>query len=137
MPSFQRLFIESKGQPIIHNGQTIQMVDRLLVKNEQHLRLIFESIKAEWRQGVHLSTDGDFIVNDMTVKKAVVLWHDTAPKEVLIQVHTKKGECFVKNVWDSGNGTMDSWHNGAAMIVEDIVSGKRYRCNDGQPDDDF
>lgn len=137
MPSFQSLFFESKGQPVVYNGQTIQMVDRIPIKNGQFLRVIFEGVNAEWRQGVHLKTDGDFIVNNKTVKKAVVLWHDTAPREVLLQVHTKKGECWIKNVWDTGNGVMDSWHNGAAMIVEEIATGKRYRCNDGQPDDDF
>ena len=113
------------------------MVDRLSIKNGQSLKVIFESVSAEWRQGVHLSTDGNFIVNNMTVKKSVVLWQDTAPKEVLLQIHTKKGECWIKNVWDTGNGVMDSWHNGAAMKVEEIGSGKRYRCNDGKPDDDF
>lgn len=137
MPSFEKLFFASKGQPVVYNGQTIQMVDHIPIKDGQFLRVIFESVKAEWRQGIRLKTDGEFIVNNKTIKKAVVLWHDTAPREVLLQVHTKKGDCSIKNVWDTGNGVMDSWHNGAAMIVEEVPTGKRYRCNDGQPDDDF
>ena len=43
----------------------------------------------------------------------------------------------VKNVWDVGNGVIESWHNGAAMIVELLPDGRRYLCNDGFADDDF
>lgn len=59
------------------------------------------------------------------------------PIEILMKVQTTKGECFIKNVWDPGDGTMDSCHNEAGMIVENIPSGRRYLCNEGQPDEDF
>ena len=137
MPSFEDLFLKSKGQPVDYNGRTIQMVDRLAVADGQQLKVTFESVNAEWRQGVCLTTDGGFVVNNQTVKKSVVLWHDTAPREVLLRVQTKKGYCQVKNVWDTGDGVVHSWHNGAAMIVEEIPSGRRYKCNDGRADDDF
>ena len=137
MPSFYNLFLKSKGQPVNYNGQVIQMVDRLTVVDGQQLKLTFESMDADWRQGVCLTTDGGFVVNNKIVKKATVVWFDSAPREVLLKVHTKKGECQVKNVWDTGDGVMHSWHNGAAMLVEEIASGRRYKCNDGQPDDDF
>ncbi len=32
---------------------------------------------------------------------------------------------------------MHSWHNGAAIIVEPVPFGRRYRCNDGIANDDF
>jgi hypothetical protein len=137
MPSFQQLFIKSKGQPVEYNGQTIRMVDHLKILDGQILKVVFESVNADWRQGVCLTTDGGFVVNNQSIKKSVALWHDTAPSEVMLRVQTKKGECWVKNVWDIGNGVMESWHNGAAMIVEEIACGRRYKCNDGQPDDDF
>jgi len=43
----------------------------------------------------------------------------------------------IKNVWDTGNGVIQSWYNGSAMVVEEIENGKRYRCNDGHPDNNF
>ena len=137
MPSFEDLFLKSKGQPVIYNGQTVQMVDRLSVFNGQQLKVAFESVDAEWRQGVCLTTDGSFVLNNQTVKKSVALWHDTSPREVLLKIQTKKGECQVRNVWDTGDGVMHSWHNGAAMVVEETASERRYKCNDGRPDDDF
>jgi hypothetical protein len=137
MPSFEDLFLKSKGQPVEYNGQTIQMVDRVPVTDGQQIRVVFESTNSDWKQGVHIASDGSFEVNGQTVKKAVVLWKDTAPREVLLKVKSKKGECLVKNVWDIGDGVMHSWHNCAAMIVEKSGSVRRYKCNDGRADDDF
>jgi hypothetical protein len=137
MPAFEELFLESKGQPVLYKGQRIQMVDNVPALNGQELKVTFESVNSDWRQGVALTTDGGFVVNKQTIRKSVVLWHDTAPKEVSVIIQTKKGQCQIKNVWDTGNGVMHSWHNGAAMIVEELGCVRRYRCNDGRPDDDF
>jgi len=137
MPSFESLFLKSKGQPITFNEHTIQMVDLLYVKDGQEIRLEFESKEADWRQGVSLKTDGAFNVNGQTITKSIVLWYDTAPRNLLLKIQTGTGECRVKNVWDTGDGVIQSWHNGAAMIVEKTATGRRYRCNDGQPDEDF
>ena len=63
MPSFEDLFLKSKGQPVVYNGRTIQMVDRLRVHDGQLLKVTFESVNADWRQGVCLSTDIGFVVN--------------------------------------------------------------------------
>jgi hypothetical protein len=137
MPSFEDLFLKSNGQPVEYDGQTIQMIDRLPVTDGQQLCIAFESVNSEWRQGIHLTTDGAFEVNGQTVKKVVVLWQNTAPRVVVLRIKSKKGECLIKNVWDVGDGVMHSWHNRAAMIVEDHASFRRYRCNDGRADDDF
>ncbi len=58
-----------------------------------------------------------------------------------IKIFTNKDYVWVKNIWEGvdhrGKKYVDSGHNGAAMIVEKIENGRRYRCNDGTPDDDF
>jgi hypothetical protein len=54
-----------------------------------------------------------------------------------LEVIGKVSTIEVKNVWDVGDGVIHSWHNGAAMIVEPLPNGRRYRCNDGLADDDF
>jgi hypothetical protein len=115
----------------------IQLVDRLPVRSGEVLRVEIESTDSDWRQGVALSTDGDFVIDGRSVGGDIVLWTDTAPPVVLVRVASTTGECRVKNVWDVGDGTVHSWHNGAAMTVDDTVAGRRYRCNDGHPDEDF
>lgn len=137
MPSFESFFAQSKGQPIQFAGRTVQMVDRIHISSGQEIKLRFLASKSHWRQGVYLTADGGFMVNGNFLKKAVVLWQDTAPAEVLFQVQSKKGEFQVRNVWDVGDGVMHSWHNGGAMILEQSNNVRRYHCNDGEPDEDF
>jgi hypothetical protein len=137
MINFEDLFVASRGQPVEYEGEIIQLTDALSLPGAATVRIIREGSKRGWRQGIHLSTDGHFIVNEQTIPKAVVLWADTAPAIVSVGIHSESGTCHVKNVWDTGDGTMQSWHNGAAMIVEHIDSGRLYRCNDGKPNADF
>lgn len=85
-----------------------------------------------------LRFEGKFKINDQIIRRGIVLWHDTAPQTVELEFLGKPSSTIeVKNVWDVGDGVIHSWHNGAAMIVEQLPSGRRYRCNDGFADDDF
>ncbi len=137
MPSFDKLFSESKERPVLYNGLRIWRVDVLGVNRRQGLKVVFDCANSNWRQGIRLDIDDRFEINGQTIRKAIVLWQDTAPKECRFVAHSKKGEVLVRNVWDTGDGVVDSWHNGAAMIVEEFPNGKRYKCNDGLADDDF
>jgi hypothetical protein len=78
-----------------------------------------------------------FEFNKHITKKSVVIWSDTAPREIILKVRTKNGDCSVKNTWDWDDGVTRYGDNGAAMIVEETASGRLYKCNDGRPDDDF
>jgi hypothetical protein len=137
MPSFEELFLKSKGRPVKHRGKVLQMVDHIDVHSGQEFILAFESTNSKWRQGVYCETNGVFIVLGQELEQAVVLWSDTSPNEVMIKVKTKNGKISIRNVWDTGDGIMHSWHNGGAMIVETHDGLRRYKCNDGFPDDDF
>jgi hypothetical protein len=137
MPSFEEMFRQTKGKPIQWNGQTLVMVDAFPVGKRERLRLVFESFGSEWKQGVLLSTKGSFVVNGKDCGRQVVLWQDTAPKQVDFEVSSKDGSVLIKNCWDTGDGVINSWHHGAAMIVDDLGGKRRYRCNDGHPDEDF
>ena len=137
MPSFQEMFEKSTGKPIAYQGQILVMMDVFPTDGATTLRLVFEECKAEWRQGVALRFDGKFKVNNQIIRKGIVLWQDTAWRTVDVEVIGKAPAIEVNNVWDVGDGVIHSWHHGAAMIVEALSDGRRYRCNDGFPDDDF
>ncbi len=138
MPSFEELFIASRGRPVEYEGKTLLMMDRIPMTGVKTLRVVFEHRGGEWRQGVGLNCDGSFRVNEQLIhgKTGLVLWEDTAPQSAIIEV-VAATEVRVKNVWDGGDGVIESWHNGAAMVAEDVPGGRRYRCNDREPDDDF
>lgn len=138
MPVFEELFRKSKGQPVEYQGLRLQLADTLVVSPSDRLIIEFQSAEGRYRQGIMLKTDGRFVINAQEIRKAAVLWQDTAPDTVTVDVHSQNGEVLVYNVWDHGDGVTQAWHNGAAMVVEDLGSGmKRYSCNDGYPDDDL
>jgi len=140
MVVFEELFLESRGKPVEYNGRTIQMVDIVPLHTWQKVRLTFEKIGSDWKQGVMLKSKGEFLINEQRVKNSVVLWQDSAPRTLEFEIDSKdskEGQLEVRNVWDTGDGTVHSWHAGAAIYVEEMATGKRYHCNDGHLDDDF
>ncbi len=114
-------------------------MDRLDTKGTRLVRIHFEERHGSWRQGVRLKCNGQFRVNEQLIpgKDGIVLWEDTAPRSVDIELCGSIDEVRVYNVWDTGNGVIEAWHNGAAMIIEELPTGRRYRCNDGNPDARF
>lgn len=137
MPSFQKRFADSGGKPITYKDKTLFITDRFPVANSARLRLYFEASNGEWRQGVVLRGDAELEVNGKVIGKHIVLWNDTAPPVIELGVRGNAETLTVYNVWDAGDGTIDARHNGAAMIIEEVPNGRRYRCNDGLADDDF
>lgn len=113
------------------------MMDHFPTNGASQLRLVFESCNGEWRQGIQLQVNGKFKVNGQSIRKGIVLWHDTAPEVVNFEISANVSTVEVNNVWDVGDGVIHWWHNGAAMIVEAVENGSRYHCNDGFADDDF
>jgi hypothetical protein len=137
MPSFQQLFAATQGEPIEYQTRTLILVDRFPVPKSTNLKLTFESIGSDWKQGVILKADGEFIVAGRTIRNQVIFWYHTAPKEITLSLKSQQGYVEVYNAWDTGDGCVHSWHNGAAMWTEKIEKGRRFHCNDGHPDDDF
>lgn len=138
MPSFQEQFEASGGMPIEYRGQTLRMVDDYPVPDARIIRLELESADSEWRQGVYLTIEsGRIVVEGKDCQNGAVLWYDSAPQSVHVEIAGDATTIQIRNVWDTGNGVLESWHHGAAMIVEEGRKQRRYRCNDGHPDDDF
>jgi len=134
---FDRIFSTAAGRPIQYKDKLIERMDVIQIEKECHLRVAFLSVDSNWRQGIRLETKGTFYVNNQVLDKKIVLWQDTAPKEVPIFIKTKNKELIVYNVWDTGNGSIDAWHNGAAFYKKIDEYSRIYYCNDGHPDDNF
>jgi hypothetical protein len=139
MPAFDKAFAAAKEDFVEYKGKRLFQFDRFPLSGVPKFCMHFESASAAWRQGVRLKCDGTFHVNGQNIpgKGGFVLWQDTAPPTVEIEAVGNVTEVLLYNVWDMGDGTIHSWHNGAAMVVEELPNGRRYRCNDGEPDDDF
>lgn len=134
---FDKLFISNTERPIKYGDKLIERIDIIKVEKECYIYIVFLSVNSDWRQGVILESKGTFFVNNQKFDKKIVLWQDSAPQEVEIHLKTKNKELIVYNVWDTGNGVIDAWHNGAAFYKESDQNSWVYYCNDGYPDDDF
>lgn len=157
MPSFDELFIASKGQPITYNDRRLVLADKFPVNNGDTLIAAIEKTNSEWPQGFYIDITGSCECNGKVFKQGkgikMLFWQKTATPQIKLKVFTKKDFVWVANIWektsiytvrDSDDNiiqkeskSMDYGHHGAAMIVEEIENGRRYRCNDGHPDDNF
>lgn len=145
MPSFQELFDETDEPTIKYKGMTLHWADKFPVASGDTLVISIEKTNSEYRQGLTIDITGTCEMDGELFKKGkgvkMLFWEDTAPKQFEMTVFTKQAFVAVQNVWE-GTGNMgrkyvDSGHHGAAMIVEEIENGRRYRCNDGHPDENF
>jgi hypothetical protein len=135
---FEKLFMESKGKPIIYNGKTLKMIDEVILKESKaNLKITFISSDSIWNQGLVIKTKGEFQVNKQKIPDKIILWQDTSPKKVELLVISEDKKLIIYNVWKTQDGTIHYWHNGGAMNIEEREGTRIYNCNDGYPDDDF
>jgi len=169
--NFKELFKDTPGeeypQKRLYKEKTIFLADKFLVKPSEKLRFTIEQTNSRYPQGFCISLEsGYFKIDDDPEKYTspynIMLWEDCE-----VQVFTKKGYFFIKNIWETivfeeerfdmtgkpktvkfpegkpetcfvdGNQWSMGRGNGAAMYSEDIPDGKRYFCNDGDEDGDF
>jgi len=157
MPDFGELFMEAMDVSVEWNGKTVVMSDKFPVSNGDILLISIEKTNSDRRQGLCINITGSCEINGEVRKIGkgiqMLFWEDTAPKKIKLKVITKKDFVWVNNIWEQINSYLtsdssgktitkestlvDSGHNGAAMIIEEIENGRRYHCNDGFPDEDF
>lgn len=114
---FEKLFIEAKGQPITYQGKELKMVDRInLPSSEVALKVSFLSTDSKWKQGIVFHTRGEFEVNGQLLPTKIILWVDTAPKELQLLIKSKDRVLVTYNVWQTEDGTTHYRHNGGLCI---------------------
>lgn len=136
MPNFENDFINSRGNPIKYKDIELIRIDKIPVKKifSGYIRII--SINSEWRQGIKLRADGFLKINSIKGNNFII-WSENVKESVFFEGTSKNLQLIVWNAWDSGNCATDSLHNGAAMILEVDKNIRRYKCNDGHPDENF
>jgi hypothetical protein len=98
------------------------------VINRELIFVVFEHANSSWRQGIWLKTDLGIETNN-ELCPSVVLWFDTAPREISCRCLTNDNCLSIYNVWDKGKGReSQAWS--AGMLVEEVPNGRRYKCND-------
>lgn len=134
MIDFEKEFRATGGQPFERHGRKYHLMYVLETTGYSRLEIAFESARPPYRQGIRLESDQPLRIAGKE-SQAMLLWYDTAPRHVECDCAGCQS-VRIWNVWDTGDGTVHSWHNGAAMIVKPIGKNAwRFACNDGHPDD--
>lgn len=134
---FDEMFEQSSGNSIEIDGRRVSLIDKLEIEHLTNLIVRIISWDRKLRQGVRLDCNGTFQLNGRKIPKATVLWADTAPSAVDVEILRPKGALIVSNVWDTGNGVVERWSGNAGMLIERIGTKSVYRCNDLRRNEDF
>lgn len=141
MLNFSKLFINNNGNPIIHNGKTLIMADRLAVERNFKAEIELISVHSKWRQGISFKTKGKIDVGDGLIGPSHIFWQELWTVKnlgpIVVNGNSKDGIFFLYNSWYE-NGSQQAWVRNAAMIREVIGENEYiYHCNDGDWDEDF
>ncbi|MDE3056055.1 MAG: hypothetical protein KGI80_05145 [Verrucomicrobiota bacterium] len=154
MASFDQQFADAhaKGESVYFKGTKIERIDRFPVKSEDVLFCtIEEAVKKDlYLQGFCIKVTGHAEVDGKIFKQGkgirLHFWDGFCDNGVIIKVFTKLDHVIVYNVCERDvtylandvdgsplerhSKTLDYCYNGAAMIIEEIEGGRRYRCSD-------
>ena len=139
MAEFESLFRASRGAPILYQGETLLLMDRIPVPERCRLSVLLRSTDSEWPQAVRLKTKGR-LTSRITGAEgpSMVLWAGDAREPHSYDCLSKSGELLVWNAWAEPGCALEAWVRGAAMRKETLSPNHfRYRCNDGHVNDDF
>jgi len=144
MPIFADYFIDAKatGELVKYKGWELIDVDRIPVQRKFSGTLRVISTNSEWRQAICLRVlDGKLTIFSQK-EKSFIAWADDLKDSVLHFEGTSKSlQLLIYNAWEqiawNNMPFTNYWQNGAAMIVEVNGNTRKYRCNDGHPDDNF
>ena len=153
MPSFEKLFIEAKSSVVEYNGMKLYLADKFPVQDGDILLCSIERTKSDRRQGFSIDITGYCEMYGKVFKQGkgirMLFWEDATPKKFKLKVFTKKDFVWIQNIceWEVPNSTselkdgskktIDYGHNGAAMLIEKIESGRRYKCSDTSSAGDY
>ena len=149
MTDCDEIFSMTAERPIIFDGMPIIRADDIAFQDGDTFEITFESTNSQRPQGIAIDVFGEISVNNALLQDKMVFWENSAPKKFRFsayrdQKRSRKPKSLpapnmlrIFNVWDSGQGLPESSYWGAAMTYEEIANGRRYRCNDCVPDNDF
>jgi hypothetical protein len=146
MPDFSSMFIDSRGAPIQYGGKTLIMADTIPATLGETFAVTIESTRSRYPQGVGMQ-EGVQVFGER-VRRAVVWEYFSVPLNrrafersrlpfrFEVECRNKQGVLRFYNMTEY-DGRQEHWNRGACMIAEDIPGGRRYHCNDFDPDEDF
>lgn len=129
--TFAQQFARSKGQPIDIDGKTVSPLYRRRAYNGLVMRVYWRKWVEAPVQGVSVSVTGGMLEVAGSECRDIVLWTDTAPREVTLRCGGPKvREISLWNCWRGDHGEVEAWVGNSGMIVETRnADALRFYCN--------
>jgi hypothetical protein len=157
MPSFQKEFgeaisksmSEGKGPAVKlkYKNWELILAARIPVQKKFSGSIRLISTNSEYKQAVIIEVDyrkTKRITIGSQKERSFIIWEEdfaNAGGVIHFEGTSKNGELFVYNAWEQTDHLdtpfTNYWMHGAAMIEEINGNTRRYKCNDGVPDDNF
>lgn len=130
MPSFRKEFMQSKGQPIVYNGETLYLCDYIPVPKEFTVSVRLISTASEWNQIIRLQVKktGHLLCNGQ--KGVNFSFHqNTMPSIFEVSGHAPDEKLMVYNAWERkdwmDNDTVFCW---AIHVLHIGIGSERRKC---------
>jgi hypothetical protein len=136
------LFRENSGKPIQYGGKTIRLAFDIAISPEHgSARLVFRSKNDEPVQGIRLKFVGGKLRVAGETSSQLVLWGDTAPPEVDIEILRGAKLAPVLRVWNCWRGKrseIEAWVGNSGLVcVEREPGSYHFECSDGAGEPSF
>ena len=130
---------QGHGATIKFQGQTVHLNYVLDFPAPGAFTVRFVSAGRRARQALRLAVKGGRLLVNRRSLDNVVLWHDTAPKVVPVQVVPGPRGCSVHlwNAWADGKRIRQPWLGNGGMLVKAEPEGLRLECSAGVGAPDF
>lgn len=119
-------FLESKGQPVVIGDRTVQLALDLTVGAEvNHVNVRVLRAKDTPVQGVCLKISNAKLKVAGQISPGVVLWTDTVPPVVRVDLVARSKRAPVLRVWNcwkGRHGEVQAWLRNGGLFVESIDS---------------
>jgi hypothetical protein len=127
-------FMESKGEPLDVDGQTVIAMYQRTVNQGQRVSFRAKVGVTAPVQGVCLKLSKGLIRINRQDLKDVVLWLDTAPELLEFSCHPKGRlpvDLKVWNCWRDEIGTTQAWIGNSGMIADEAGDRVTLQCSPG------
>ena len=129
MIDFESEFIKSQGQPFAIDGKEYYMCYSIHVPKETWIKIKFISAISAPRQGVRVDADKPLEWRNRK-GNSINIWYPYKKEEHETTIFCPEETSInVRNIWDNGDGVVQSWHGGGAMIVEENNGNRLFCCN--------
>jgi hypothetical protein len=131
METLSSLFQKSNGTPIEWDGRLIyQMFRRELLCGKTSVQITRVSQKASVIQGLRIKVQNGMLEVNGQQLDDIVLWADSSPGEVLIDVSETATAVSAWNVWKHSN-LMQAWTGNAGIQIDEQDGAAQLFCSDG------